>query len=176
MTTGVVPITNPSYLFYLFFVYLTTLLCVKLCSLVRCDGHWILNWKVWKKAAAAYTELLSGDFLTGRRKASTDIGTESRSSGRDLNPGLAKYKAGIFLSPPRGSVPQGLYSVEGNCSLTRRSLWEPCETYSLLSDAFFTDLSVGEQGAEERGRTNPGLEAFCETSSCKSQKEIGIQY
>jgi hypothetical protein len=111
---------------------------------------------VWKKAAVAYTELLSGHLLRGRRKTTTNIDMDSRSSGRDLNPGLPKYKAGVFPTPPRGSVllniRQGLYTAEHNCSLINRSLSESFKAYSLLSNPFFTDLSVRERGAEERGR------------------------
>jgi hypothetical protein len=54
--------------------------------------------RVWKEAVMALFEVLSWHLPEGLRKTTKDLGQNSWSPGRDLNPGPPEYKGGVFTS------------------------------------------------------------------------------
>jgi hypothetical protein len=56
--------------------------------------------RVWKEAVAAYP----GIRLEYLRETTVNLSQDSRSSGRDLNPGPPEYVAGVLTALPRRSI------------------------------------------------------------------------
>jgi hypothetical protein len=52
-----------------------------------------LSWPIFR-----YYTSISGIYLEGLRKTKVNLSQDSRSPGRDLNPGPAEYKAGVLAT------------------------------------------------------------------------------
>jgi hypothetical protein len=62
-----------------------------------------MEW-IWKEAIMASFEVLSRICLEGLRKTTKNLSQDSRSPGRDLNPGPPEYKAGVLTTRAQHSI------------------------------------------------------------------------
>jgi hypothetical protein len=90
----------------IFVVYLTTLSqYLRLYSVEWKCGKWMINWKgCWRKRSWPSLMCCLSVCLEGLRKTTRTFRQDSRSPGRDLNPGPPEYKGGMLTNLPWRSV------------------------------------------------------------------------
>jgi hypothetical protein len=75
---------------------------------------------IWTEEIVANLRHYSGIFLKELRKTTKNLSQDSRSSGRDLNPGPPKYEAGVFdcSTTAFGEICLKIYTSIAMCLLT----------------------------------------------------------
>jgi hypothetical protein len=74
----------------------TTLSVAKITNIAKTDTMINELERIWKEAAVVYSRYYPGTCFVGLRKITNNLSQDSRSPGRDLNPGPTKYEAGVL--------------------------------------------------------------------------------